>query len=125
MKTESPRALEGVFDSQDALSAAGYQFQGEARPVPPDGVAPLPERPAFDFGKHRIAYTTVRQNPNVSLLWVVEAPTEIVVGLGVQAYCGGAAPPDSLIAALVPASSKPVRFARCSTGACDPSIARP
>jgi hypothetical protein len=48
-----------------------------------------------------------------------------VVGVRIDAYCGGAAPPDSVVGALVPASSKPVRFARCSAGACDPNVARP
>ena len=125
LRPESPRAPEGVIDSQEALSRSGYEIQGEARPVPPEGIAPVAERPPVDFGKHRIAYRTVRQNPNASVVWIVEAPTEIVVGLRVPDYCGGAAPPDSLIAALVPASSKPVRFATCSTNACDHSIPRP
>lgn len=121
-RPESPRQTEGVLDSQDALAASGYQLQGEARAVRPPGFAALAERDPFDFGKRRIAFTTVRQNVNA--IWVVETPTEIVVGLRVEAYCGGAAPPDSLVAAVVPASSKPVRFARCSVGACD-GVLRP
>ena len=121
----STGAPDGVIDSHAAFVASGYQLEGQPRPVLPEGVAALAEPPPFDFAKHRIAYASTRQNPNVSAVWVVETPTDIVVGLRVEAYCGGAAPPDGLVGVVVPSSSKPVRFARCSTGACDPNVARP
>jgi hypothetical protein len=65
------------------------------------------------------------QQPNASVAWVVETPTEIVVGVRVAAYCGGAAPPDGVAATFVPVSPKPVRFARCNVGSCDPSVLAP
>lgn len=115
---DSPQS--GVITTESELRATRYTIDTGAvalRPGEPE--------PKVDFAKQRLAYVVLRQRPNATVPWVVETPTEIVVGVRVDAYCGGAAPPDGVAAVLLPASSKTVRFATCSVGSCDPSVLAP
>ncbi|CAN5906179.1 hypothetical protein BH11MYX4_BH11MYX4_32540 [soil metagenome] len=117
-------AFTGVLTSERELAASGYIVE-LGGPIVLSAGEPPPEPPRIDFTKQRLAYLLFPQRPGASVAWVVETPTEIVVGVRVDAYCGGAAPPDGLAATLVPASAKAVRFAQCSVGSCDPSVLAP
>jgi hypothetical protein len=75
--------------------------------------------PGIDFAEHRLALVNVRQNPHPSLLWLAEG-SEITIGVKVPAYCGGAAPPDTLLMVLVPANGLPVTPELCRVGECPP-----
>jgi hypothetical protein len=87
---------------------------GSARPIPRPTATPT----AADVARYRLLTYVVPQNPGPSVAWIVETATEIVVGVNVPAYCGGAAPPNGTVRVLVPASTKPVNVQTCYSGRC-------
>ncbi len=79
---------------------------------------PVDTAAGIDFTKERIAIVFVPENPNAALAWVHEGDAVITVGVWVQAYCGGARPPDSFVAARVPAGPKTLEQQICNVGDC-------
>jgi hypothetical protein len=77
-----------------------------------------PEPTGVDWGTWRLAIYPVNESPDWSLLWVVEDAGTLTVGAELPAYCGGPAPPPSMLAVLVPAGDAEVaeQLAGCRTG---------
>lgn len=101
----------GLIRSEGELAATGIELEGGASASPDAGAG-------FDFAQIAIAYRRVPQTPSVRVQWAVETATELVVGFRGAPSCGGAPPPDGVVAVAIPAGSKPVRFAQCAYAPC-------
>ena len=53
--------------------------------------------------RHEVVYS--EQNPNASIVWAVETPQAVVVGVVVRPYCGGAVPPFVSLTVRLPVFS--------------------
>lgn len=77
------------------------------------------EPPAsVDFARERVVRVTVSERPSATIASVVETEQEIVVGVNVPVYCGGAMPPSPTFDVVVPVSGKTVRVQECRQGVC-------
>ncbi len=76
------------------------------------------DTPEFAAG-HRVYVAFIPERPIVTFLHAVNTGAEIVVGVEAPAYCGGAAPPTSMLTLdLDDDSTTPVRLDVCYTGEC-------
>lgn len=79
-----------------------------------------------DFEKFTVFGAVVPERPYASLAYVVEDEGVFHVGVQAAAYCGGAAPPNTLFVLEIEPSGANVEQVRCpDTGMCDPDLLPP
>lgn len=73
----------------------------------------------IDFGMNRLFAAVASERTEAELSYVVDMGDRIHVGIQSPVYCGGAAPPDTLVLVLLPAGATPVQQdALCTVGEC-------
>jgi hypothetical protein len=101
----APRGQAVAFEQTQERSVRGTKLAGDA--------------PAGDGAGKRIVWIGVGETPGSSVAWAVETAGEVVLGVRVPAYCGGAMPPDVTIRVALPAGTKPIRAVLCDVDPCN------
>jgi hypothetical protein len=109
-----------------------FQFDGEPRLIATEGeymdfVNGCGGTPAeeLDFDGHVYFAAVVPERTVVNFAYAVETNDGVHVGVQAQAYCGGAAPPTTvLLIEFDPIDTEFIQD-RCDTGMCDPDLLPP